>query len=347
MKKVKVNRLKEKWFLILTFLLVGELVEPSLFTLGAAAQSNVQQMFSQLKDMGVEVHYNMSHCWSTTEISITSNIEKNQQNNDIMATIRSAMNEISHTAYKSYFYENHKDGKDTIDYAIMINDNPENRTRAYQGFTQWQSPEILTCTQGRFGDTYLYLHYYKRVTDTQSVDEPFDTKAFRKIIKPILKGQQRRKILISHDREWSSKEENQNKVRRMTTLSGEDLSGTIKGYVYHIKGNEGKEILHQLYQAIHDYINQHQDQCYQFSYYDSNPMLPHHSRSAVPFTLYGMGHATDLSKKSIFIDTGSYHSGNDTYILVADSYGCVWLPMKWHELSSEINGVQTPNRKLQ
>ena len=44
-------------------------------------------------------------------------------------------------------------------------------------------------------------------------------------------------------------------TRRVTSFSGtdNDLSGTIKGYVYHIKGEEGKAAIIQIHETISTY----------------------------------------------------------------------------------------------
>ena len=327
----------------------------SLFTRSASAQRidpRVQKLLDEVKDMGFFVQYIISHDWQeTVRADILLSNELLKKNNDAMEKIRSTMDEISHTAYKSYHYESHRDGNDTIDYAIMFHESPQNKTREIQGFTSWDSPEILTLQMGRFGSPYSMLIYHNQVTDTLSTEEPFDIKGFRKLITPIMKGHKRYKVLFSHDKEWSSNPENQQKTRRVTSFSGtdNDLSGTIKGYVYHIKGEEGKAAIIQIHETILRYLNQHPNQCYEYAYEERNMQLLHNMHySSYPLTFQSLDVDESMAKsENIYIDIYSSPLSDDTFILVANSYGDEWIPMDWHKLSKEVNGVQTPNRKLQ
>lgn len=137
---------------------------------------------------------------------------------------------------------------------------------------------------------------------------------------------------------------------RITSFSGidKDFSGTIKGYVYHIKEEERKSIVRQICESISTYLNQHLDQRCKFTYEESNSKLRHRVYTSYPLTFQSLEVNKSMPEsKNIFIDIVSPTLSDDTFILVADSYGDLRLPMDWYKLSKEVNGVQTLNKKLQ
>ena len=277
-----------------------------------------------------------------------------------LETIRDAFTDMGKEATESQQYECHKNGTDTIEYALGFMD-PEFKRKQNSSVNDLRMNFIFHAHEyasfyyrknEEGWDASNYHHVHVAYHDVAPEDmKPFDVAAFEAQIQPVLKSAMTLKGAYScpfvwrHDKGFK---EDANEGHSIYFSDGVYDYGLAKGTRYFIPAqykDEANRLFLQLQSLAHDYFNQHQDQNY---HYFQSAELPYpdaddESRWRIDNTfnhrlLRGLLSVKERpsSKKSYFLFF--IRRGEGLHIFSFSGDGEIWMPKDWYKVKSYING---------
>ena len=277
-----------------------------------------------------------------------------------LEAIREAFTDLGKEATESQQYECHKNGTDTIEYALGFMD-PEFKRKQNSSVNDLRMNFIFHAHEyasfyyrknEEGWDASNYHHVHVAYHDVAPEDmKPFDVAAFEAQIQPVLKSAMTLKGAYScpfvwrHDKGFK---EDANEGHSIYFSDGVYDYGLAKGTRYFIPAqykDEANRLYLQLQSLAHDYVNQHQDQYY---HYFQSAELPYpdaddESRWRIDNTfnhrlLRGLlsGKERPSSKKSYFLFF--IRRGEGLHIFSFSGDGEIWMPKDWYKVKSYING---------
>ena len=278
---------------------------------------------------------------------------------EMLDTVRLAFSVLSKDASESYCYEYHKSGTDTIKYAMAIcNDVDTLSSFSFDGtmhffnaqetanfsYTSKTSENILVDKEtGKTETTRLldafgsYKHYYSIPSNFGWDDmQPFDTTAFKALIKPVLKKVLKLKGAKSSSVYWRHDEGC--KPDGLWRQSFVVPNGLTTGTMYYIPAEHATEVdllCRELDSLAYHYVNSHPEQPYVYTYYDRPIRQPEEGNHGT-FSFDIVNGVSYKGGNEYYLMCGSDASG--FYILSLISRGAIWIPYDWLRLKSWING---------
>lgn len=278
---------------------------------------------------------------------------------EMLDTARFAFSTLSKEASESYCYEYHKSGTDTIKYAMAICNDVDTlsyyshdgtkyffnaRETANFDYTSKTSENVLVNKETGKTETDhvldaggLYQHYYSIPSNFGWDDmQPFDTTAFKALIKPVLKKVLKLKGAKSSSVYWRHDEGcTADGLWRQSFVMP---NGLTTGTMYYIPAEHAAEVdllCRELDSLAYHYVNSHPEQPYVYTYYDRPIRQPEEGNNGT--------FSFDMVKG------GSYKGGNEYYLMCGTdasgfyilsliSRGAIWIPNDWLRLKSWING---------
>ena len=210
---------------------------------------------------------------------------------EMLDTARFAFSALSKEASESYCYEYHKSGTDTIKYAMAIcNDVDTLSSYSHDGtkyffnaretanfdYTSRSFDNVLAKENGETETDHVlnaggfYQHYYSIPSNFGWDDmQPFDTTAFKALIKPVLKKVLKLKGAKSSSVYWRHDEGcTADGLWRQSFVMP---NGLTTGTMYYIPAEHAAEVdmlCRQLDSLAYHYVNTHPEQPYVYTYYD-------------------------------------------------------------------------------
>ena len=312
----------------------------------------LHQLEESLQELGYKVGYHesnidtykISHNWFV-DMSLQQGRERLEKAID---DIRVAFTEVSKEATESQQYEYHKNGTDTIEYALgfmspEFKDSPsikDSRLNFIMNAYEYANFFYRKNVEGR--DVSTYMHTHEEHLDVAPEDmKPFSVAAFEAQIQPFLKsamalqGAYSCPIYWRHDKGY---EEDVNEERHTLYYSdGVYESGLATGTRYFIPAQykeEADRLYLQLDSLACDYVNQHRNQYYRYFHTTELPYPGFNVRIlTAPLSGYEKRHSPGKNYFLVFIcrDEG-------LHILSFSAEGAVWMPKEWYKIKSYING---------
>ena len=270
-------------------------------------------------------------------------------------TIRVAFTDLSKEATESQMYENHKDGTDTIDYVLNFvspqakYQPPSHPNSHIFRYAECVSANLFYRKNEDGWDDCRYNHLHKESLGVANQDmKPFDIVAFEAHIQPALapamtlKGAYSCPIYWRHDAGF--KDDFDGGIQTKYFSESKSGAGLATGTRYFIPAryqDEANKMFQQLQSLVQDYVNQHRDQYYRYTYRSENPYpnADDESKWLVHNTFNGImllgGVLGGIFKNYTLV----FERRDDgLHILSFSSEGSAWMPKEWYKIKSYING---------
>jgi len=308
--------------------------------------------FLQKKDFRISYEQTNGNGGNTVHTLYISSRPRPRYMEEAMDSIRATFSRLGKKASESYMYEYHQKDIDTIKYSLTFRGEEDTIKSSLQGNPVWvgNAREAANVdyfrqprAQGRFWEACSIVHSYSIPTGIKNDDlRCFDTVAFKAHIQPVfdkiknLKGAKVYPTHWQHDRNnfnpkdfpdfWYTIGSNGKKIYP---------SGFKTGTHYFIPSQykeEAKALYRQLNSLIHDYVNSHPEQYYDFNY---RPSISRDSLviSIDPIFSGCVGRNSDIFQ--IYCDTDD--DGN-SHFFILNNEGSGKAPKEWLILKSYING---------
>lgn len=281
------------------------------------------------------------------KIDSTETVKK-QRTAEAINLIRSTFSALAAEASESYMYEVHSKECDTIRLSMAWRDGD-------LALSSWRGDGGMHYTGGREAVSFsfhrppgqdwssgMYTHVYTAPYPEPMGDiKPFDGKAFQTHISPCLKralklkGAKKYPVYWRHDEGYEDeKNELIYKVTRMTDYAANKHTGLTTGDLYFIPKayeREAHELLTTLDSLTHDYIENHYDQAYSYTF---NPRFSYNNDVII------VTGGNWPEKKPVDTDylLSTYMDDDGFYFLFVTTEGEMWMPRNYPKLKSWING---------
>lgn len=275
--------------------------------------------------------------------------------------IREAFTDLGKEATESQQYECHKNGTDTIEYALGFMD-PEFKRKQNSSVNDLRMNFIFHAheyasfyyrknVEGWDASNYYHVHVAHNDVAPEDM-KPFDVAAFEAQIQPVLKSAMTLKGAYScpfvwrHDKGF--KEDADEPLHSIYFSDGVYDYGLATGTRYFIPAqykDEANRLFLQLQSLASGYVNQHQDQYYHYFHSAELPYpdVDDESRWRIDNTfnhriLRGLLSVKERpsSKKSYFLFFIRHGEGLHIFSFSGD--GEIWMPKEWYKVKSYING---------
>ena len=269
-------------------------------------------------------------------------------------SIRLTFARLGKESSESYLYEYHKDDIDTIKYALAFarskvdpakanneSTNPGDSlvkyTNKYYNSIRFQnareavnfdySKNMYDSRGQLYSGSGIYTHVYTVDTGLSLEKDlrPFDIEALQALIQPVIKSFLSLKGAKEYPVYWSYDGKNETTINRSRAVKG---LTTGQFYFVPIQYEAEVEVLYrQLDSLVHDYVNRHPEQAYNYSCSPFSPKIT----------------STSMVYGSDFIGGKRYNlrfarEKEGFYILSLTAKGDSWVPYEWKSLKSYING---------
>ena len=269
-------------------------------------------------------------------------------------SIRLTFARLGKESSESYLYEYHKDDIDTIKYALAFarskvdpakannesthpGDSLVKYTSKYYNSIRFDnareavnfdySKNMYDSRAHLYRGSGIYTHVYTVDTGLSLEKDlrPFDIEALKALIQPVIKSFLSLKGAKENPVYWSYDGKNE------TTITGSKaVQGLTTGQLYFVPIQyeaEVEALYRQLDSLVHDYVNRHPEQAYNYGY------RPFPQKTVSASMVYG----------SDFIGGKCYNlrfarDKEGFYILSLIVKGDSWIPDEWKSLKSYING---------
>lgn len=278
------------------------------------------------------------------------NKQRQQQVLDAVDSIRLCFARLGKDASESYLYEFHKNGMDTIKYSLSFKKDNDTLYSYRRGnmiyFHNAREAAGFDYVSEKNGDGWSssergnYSHLFSVPTDIEWEDmRPFDYAAFEKRIAPVLKSVKKLKgtksypIYWRHDEGFDDDVGTDGKLISKTTRQSDYTDkhyGVTTGTFYFIPKAceaEAKALYQQLDSLAYDYVEQHPEQYYRYSF------TPGFSYGSLKEMVSG----SDIEGDSSY-SLSNFADDTGFYILSFTTKGELWIPREWRKLKSYING---------
>ena len=278
-----------------------------------------------------------------------------------LGTIRLFFTDLSKEATESQMYENHQDGTDTVEYVLNWvspqasygpTSHPFQQIRRYGAFV---TADFFYRKNEDGYDECIYSHLHKEPLGVAYEEmKPFDVAAFEAQVRPALapamtlQGAYSCPIYWRHDAGF--KDDFDGGIQMKFNPESKSGAGLATGTRYFIPAryqDEANKRFQQLQSLIQDYVNQHQDQYYRYTYSsdipypdddDESEWLVHNTFSGITL-LGGVSGSGDIGFKNY---TVLYERRDDgLHILFFSSEGSAWMPKEWYQIKRWVNGKAT------
>ena len=337
-----------------------------------APNQRLRQLEESLQKLGYKVGYTQTNIdalnrrW-VVDMSVQQGQERLEKAID---AIRVAFTEVSKEATESQQYESHKNGTDTIEYALGFM-SPEFKRKRNSSINDLRLNSFFHADEfanffyrkneeGRDISTYAHTHVGHLDVAPEDM-KPFNTAAFEAQIRPVLKSAMTLKgaysspILWRHDKGYKK---DTNEEPQLVYFFGHDKGnleyaneglhsiyysdgvydyGLATGTRYFIPAqykDEANKLFLQLQSMTHDYVNQHRDQYYDYFHTTELPYPGFYDRIlTAPLSGYEKRHSPGKHYFLVFVcrDDG-------LHILSFSGEGEIWIPNEWYKVKSYING---------
>lgn len=325
-------------------------------SIGAQAQSHKQ--IEQLKEFLVEKgfepeHYQFNngrfirHVWSW---NYSDQTDKNIPVAMAIDSIRNTFCKLSSEASESYLYEYHKDGIDTIQYA-MAYVNPTEKLKKFKSSSDgsvdyYDAREAASFNFIKENDNIKkgnFNHSYE-IHDLGSYanSRDFDVETFEKIIIPVMKKATKQKGIKTYPIYWRHDEGYEGKmsellIKHTITILRDEAKNKHTGLTtgthlfIPLQYEElAENLLHQLDSLSFDYVNRNPEQKY---HYNFSPRFSKYYSDIVEGDIFRQG-----GGDNIFYNLSYYRDEDGFHILTTTTQGERWVPQKFAYLKSFING---------
>ena len=260
-------------------------------------------------------------------------------------------NHLAKEASESYMYEYHKNGTDTLKYALAFGrDNKTHFSSLDKTVGYIYGGGVANFRYGkRFNDRYQGFEehgiYNRAISIPNSVHVlcPFDINTFEALIQPSLiqlkklKGAKTYPVYWRHDPGFDDDTVTGNLVSK-TIYEGDDgdnkHTGLTTGTHYFIPSEyevEAEALCWHLDSLAHDYVDRHPEQLYR--YYFTSRFPNDKLKDIVEGPEYG--------RTSISYNLSCMRDGDGFHILSITTESELWIPRDWPKLKSWINGEKT------
>ena len=326
----------------------------------AQGQKQIEQLKEFLVEKGFECDFNYQFnsgrfirrhwTWDFSEQS-----DKNIPVAMAIDSIRNTFCKLSSEASESYLYEYHKDGIDTIQYA-MAYVNPAEKLKKFKSSSDgsvdyYDAREVASfkfikekddIKKGHFSHTYTLddLGSYTNSRD-------FDVETFEKIIIPVMKKATKQKGIKTYPVYWRHDEGYEGKmseflIKNTITVLRDDVKNKHTGLTTgtHLLipleyEDVAENLLHQLDSLSFDYVNRNPEQRYHYNFNPrfSNPNLPNYYSDIVEGDVHRQGDGDNIT-----YDLSYYRDKDGFHFLSTTTQGERWVPRDFAYLKSFING---------
>lgn len=276
---------------------------------------------------------------------------RQQQIPKALDSIRTTFGRLAMEASESYMYEYHKNGSDTLKYALAF--DQDNKTH-FSSLNQTVGSIYGGCVANfrygkRFNERYQGVEefgtYNRAVSIPNSVYDlqPFDMNAFEALIQPSLKQLMKLKGAKNYPVYWRHDEGFNDDIGTGDLVSktihesdnGDNKhTGLTTGTHYFIPSKyeaEAEALCRHLDSLAHDYVDRHPEQLYRY-YFTS-----HFSNGK----LMDIVHGPEYFQTPISYNLSCMRDGDGFHILSITTEGELWIPREWQKLKSWNNGEKT------
>ena len=285
-------------------------------------------------------------------------VQRKERLERALDTIRVAFTNLSKEATESQMYENHQDDTDTIEYILNFVSPQAKYEPSSHPFQYIRNNSVFVTADFHYRknenswDDCRYSHLYKEPLGVADKDmKTFDIAAFEAHIQHVfasamtLKGAYSCPIYWRHDAGF--KDDFDGGIQTKFFSESKSGAGLATGTRYFIPAryqDEANKMFQQLQSLIQDYVNQHQDQYYRYTYSSDIPYpgADDESKWLVNNTFSGimlMGGVLGSGNIGFKNYTVFYERRDDgLHILFFSSEGSAWMPKEWYKIKSYING---------
>ena len=275
-----------------------------------------------------------------------------------LETIRDIFANLRKETSANYMYEYHNNGADTCFYSLAFYDDDDKisstKLGKYPNFVDWNEKalfeyrrgEVILKTENTPADTLKFTmgpralgEYYHVYSEPKSepIEErkAFDIAAFKAVIQPTLesikqlKGAKEYPVYWRHDTEY--KDSLRGGLMWENWRDSKDHAGITTGTHYLIPAQcdkEGRALYQKLAAVAHDYVNNHPEQEYYYSYYNAFPAV-----NELHYIIQ-----TDCEEGEDDYYLGYYRDMAGLHIASVTTKGELWIPKDWTRLKSWVNG---------
>ena len=295
-----------------------------------------------------------------TQNHIRDSIRQNKINQEhkVYEAIRNTCKALTDKAQESYIWEYHRNGVDSVRYAIAIGEYQNGDTlTTYQHQREVQyynAPELLSFRY----DPYPYndgtpwmakgYGYFKYEYTPDSVYMPkkdfvlFDKEAYTKLIQPILKqeGITSRQFYVYHDSTYTIVRKKNWKdddfMLRVETKEPKQMKSETHGTVYTLHSRaQAYAVLEQIVKTTWDYLEDNSDFWFTF-----HPYNGYRNRK-----LNELFESKYLTRVPDFYHIYIHCFGEEYNILIVEGKGDMLIPAEWAVVKSWKNGKVTYDKR--
>ncbi|MBR5655816.1 MAG: DUF4251 domain-containing protein [Prevotella sp.] len=277
-----------------------------------------------------------------------------------LETIRDIFANLRKETSANYMYEYHNNDADTCFYSLAFYDDDDEisstKLGKYPNFVDWNEKaifeyrrgQVILKTENTLADTLRFIYgnralgeYYHVYSEpkTEPIEErkAFDIAAFKAVIQPTLesikqlKGAKEYPVYWRHDTEY--KDSLRGGLLWDNWRNTKDHAGITTGTHYLIPAQcdkEGRALYQKLAAVAHDYVNNHPEQEYYYSYYNAFPAV-----NELHYIIQ-----TDCEEGEDDYYLGYYRDMAGLHIVSVTTKGELWIPKDWQKLKSWVNGTR-------
>ena len=283
--------------------------------------------------------------------------------NKVYEAIRNTCKALTDNALESYIWEYHRNGVDSVRYAIVIGEyqNGDTLTTYHHNrdVDYINAPELISFSYNSYpynigsqwspkGFGYFRYEYtpdsvYKPIKDIV----PFDKEAYTRMIQPILKqeGITSRQFYVYHDSTYTIVRKDRNEddfVLREQTVEPKQAKSETRGTVYTMHSRtQATEVLEQIKNATLAFLEDNTGFWFSF-----HPTITFFNGTHMKLRLSELFESQYLSRVPdfyyIYIRCASEQEFN---IIIIEGKGDMMIPAEWAVLKSWKNGKVTYDKK--
>ena len=282
---------------------------------------------------------------------------RNESDRQVYEAVRNTCKALTDEAQESYCWEYHRDGVDSVRYAIAIGEYQNgDKLMTYQRqrvVQYYNAPELLSFYYNTdpYNDGtpwrakgYGYFRY-EYTPDSVFMPKkdivPFDKEAYTKAILPILKqeGITSRQFYVYHDSTYTIVRKDRNEddfvLREQTSNPVQPISET-RGTVYTLHSRaQAYQVLEQIVKATWDYLEDHSD-----FWFDFHPYHGFGDRR-----LDELFDGRYLTRTPSFFHVYLHNFGEEYNIMIVEGKGDMMIPAEWAVVKNWKNGKVTYDKK--
>ena len=286
--------------------------------------------------------------------------DKINREHKVYEAVRNTCKALTDNAMESYSWEYHRNGVDSVRYAIAIGEYQNGDTlttfRSQRDVYYNRAPELISFTYNSLPNNngvqwnpkgfgyFKYEYTPDSVYKNKKEFVPFDKDAYHKLILPILKqdGITSRQFYVYHDSTYTimRKERNEDDfLLREQTEEPKQTKSETRGTIYTMHSRmQATAVLDQIKMATLAFLDDNTG--YWFSFHPWVPFIDDRGWKLSEFfeTVY-------LSRVPDFYSIYIRCAGEEFNILIIEGTGDMMIPREWAVLKSWKNGKKTYDKK--